>query len=341
MISVIVPVYNCEKYLEQCLNSLKEQTYQKIQIICINDGSTDNSLNILNNFLEQDNRFKIVTTDNNGQSAARNEALKYVTGEYVTFVDADDWLETDCLEIALRKLEEAQADIAMWGYIKEAPSCSAHVCLYDNDKVIKDIDCKKLHIRMLAPTGNELKKPHLFDSFNTVCGKLYKVELFSNCRFHDIRDIGSGEDALLNQLIFKKTQCVVYISNIFYHYRRNINSTTNTYRHNLLDQQLRLASLMLANYKDSEFKNLVNQAYNNRIAFLIIPLSLNILKSNKNILKKIGDIHKILHSEWYKNSINSIQLRSMPTHWKFLFLCAKKRFTLSIFALMVIMSHLR
>lgn len=97
-VSVIIPVYNTENYLAKCLNSLTKQTLEDIEIICINDGSTDNSLGILNDFAKKDSRIKVLSQKNLKQGAARNNGLKIAQGEFVTFVDSDDWVDSDYLE---------------------------------------------------------------------------------------------------------------------------------------------------------------------------------------------------------------------------------------------------
>ena len=96
-VSVIVPVYNVEKYLKDCLNSVINQTLEDIEIICVNDGSTDNSLAILEDYAKKDSRIKIINQKNKGLSGARNTGMKHVQGEYILFLDSDDWLKEDAL----------------------------------------------------------------------------------------------------------------------------------------------------------------------------------------------------------------------------------------------------
>ena len=97
-ISVIVPVYNVEKYLARCLDSIINQTLADIEIICINDGSTDNSLEILNDYAKKDSRIKIIDQTNAGLSCARNAGMQIAQGEYIGFVDSDDWIDLDFYE---------------------------------------------------------------------------------------------------------------------------------------------------------------------------------------------------------------------------------------------------
>ena len=106
MISVIVPVYNVEKYLEECLDSIQNQTYSNIEIILVNDGSTDNSKEICEKYCKEDNRFKLINQANQGQSVARNHGVAASTGEFIAFVDSDDIIRQDYLEVLIRYMSE-------------------------------------------------------------------------------------------------------------------------------------------------------------------------------------------------------------------------------------------
>lgn len=114
-ISVIIPVYNAEKYLEQCVRSVLDQTQQDIEVICVDDGSTDDSLELLNRLAKEDQRLTVLTQANRGAGAARNNGLRHAQGEYLSFLDADDFFEPQMLESALRKAREDQAEIIVFG----------------------------------------------------------------------------------------------------------------------------------------------------------------------------------------------------------------------------------
>ncbi len=114
-VSVIVPVYNAEKYLKKCLQSLVEQTLSDIEIICINDGSTDNSLSIIEQFAKSDSRIKIITTQNRGQSLARNKGLEIAKGEYTGFLDSDDYADTTMFEKLYTAAKQNDSDVVMCG----------------------------------------------------------------------------------------------------------------------------------------------------------------------------------------------------------------------------------
>lgn len=112
-ISVIVPVYNMEKYLVRCLESIVNQTYPDLEIICVNDGSTDSSAKILETYASKDKRIKLITKENGGLSSARNAGINAATGEFITFVDSDDWIQPDTYNIVSRYMSDA--DMLIFG----------------------------------------------------------------------------------------------------------------------------------------------------------------------------------------------------------------------------------
>ena len=132
-VSVIVPVYNGEKYLNQCLDSISNQTLENIEIICIDDGSTDKTPSILKKYSSKDNRFKIITTENNGQGSARNTALKEAQGEYIAFVDADDWIELNAMELLYNNAKSRDLDLLFFQMSNYMQSSQEYVStdLYD------------------------------------------------------------------------------------------------------------------------------------------------------------------------------------------------------------------
>ncbi len=118
-ISIVIPVYNVEKYLHQCLKSVINQTYKNLEIICINDGSKDNSLNILNEYLKKDNRIIIVNQKNSGVSSARNKGIRLSTGDFISFIDSDDYLDLNVYEKCVQRIIRDNSDIIIFEKKKE------------------------------------------------------------------------------------------------------------------------------------------------------------------------------------------------------------------------------
>ena len=220
-ITVVVPVYNVESYLRKCLDSIIAQTYKNIEIVVVNDGSTDASAEICKEFVEMDHRIIYIEQENAGLSAARNTGLENMSGDYVTFVDSDDWIEQDYVETLYKKIVEYQADIAVGNYYSFNESegmfyfhilgDSYYEKVYDNVSIFENLY-----------ESQEMKNFALISAW----GKLYKARLFEQLRF----DVGKlGEDGYLNQKIYLLAEKIVYIHKGIYSYRIRNNSLSRTW----------------------------------------------------------------------------------------------------------------
>lgn len=218
MISVIVPVYNNAPYLEQCLTSILSQTYSALEIICVNDGSTDESPEILHRIAQRDPRITVLSQENNGVSSARNAGLDAANGDYIAFVDSDDELEPDMYETLFRLAAEHQADIAHCGYKK------IHL-----DGTTKDVRGTG---ELLVQTSHEALECLLSGKYfvGSPCNKLYRRELFSDVRFDTSLKI--NEDVLMNVQVFFKAEKIVFLDVPEYHYFERAGSSCG--RTNLL-----------------------------------------------------------------------------------------------------------
>lgn len=199
LVSIIVPVYNAEKYIERCINSIINQSYRNIELILVNDGSTDSSL-------EKIKRYNAIIIDkkNGGVSSARNEGLKAATGDYIMFVDSDDWLDSHCVE----QIIEKDADIIRYNTIYEYASGKSEVMPDDfNDcRCIGKKDfSKEVYSKML--TGIKL---------NSVWRNLYKRKVIENLYFDECMQ--TAEDLIFNIEAYTRANSFLYINRPFYHY---------------------------------------------------------------------------------------------------------------------------
>lgn len=201
LISVIIPVYNTEKYLEACLNSIVNQTYRNLEIILIDDGSTDNSPNICDKFAETDSRIKVIHKKNEGVSKARNTGLLYATGDYFHFPDSDDYLEPDTYDYLLNLIDEHKCDAVAF----------EHFVTYPNNEITHKMD-KSFY--GLLDSVNAQKR--LVTGCQFCCNKLYKKELIDGIKFRE--DIFRGEDTLFAAQVLKNAASVWFDSRPLYHY---------------------------------------------------------------------------------------------------------------------------
>ena len=214
-ISVIVPVYQVEKYLKRCVRSIQNQTYTDIQIILVDDGAKDKSPIICDKFAEEDERIVVIHKKNGGLSDARNAGLKVALGQYVGFVDSDDYIDPRMYEILLRQLEEDQSDIAICDYIRVDES---HTMLENKAKTSVSSKC---YLR--EQFIDELLK-YWGGHFVVAWNKLYKKEIFRNLEFPFGKQ---HEDEFVFHRIIGKCTKITYVNEQLYYYVQRKGSITD------------------------------------------------------------------------------------------------------------------
>lgn len=265
-VSIIIPIYNSEKYLNRCLNSIKEQTYKNIEAILINDGSTDSSKEICDSFVKNNNIFHLYNLKNNGPSAARNFGLKKATGDYIVFVDSDDFIDGNFVEKLTMSLNQS-VDLAICGYRREYISK-------------REINIEDVHI-----TSTGLYTPNTFLNLfwkfnkdgitNSLWNKIYKRALINENNIAFNEKIRIGEDLLFNLDYFQVADRILLIDDILYNYNAlDENSLTRSYKANLFQNQkklIRKVESILKDYKSLNYKNRkrMYQLYENTIILSI------------------------------------------------------------------------
>lgn len=209
-ISVIVPVYNAEKYLNQCVQSILKQTFTDLELILVDDGSSDGSLKICRELQKKDPRIKVISQENKGAGAARNAGLAIAEGEYIGFIDSDDWIELDMYDVLHSLIKKYSADMAVCDLTYSNKPA-------ENTQTLEIWDNKKTLDRFFRVNGEP--------GMNSVCRRLIKKSLFANWKFiegHMNEDVHACFWLSVNA---KKT---VYYNKPFYHYRKNLEGVTNS-----------------------------------------------------------------------------------------------------------------
>ncbi len=209
-VSIIIPVYNTEKYIKRCLDSLIQQTLNKIEIICINDGSTDSSLKILEDYAKNDSRIIIKTQKNQGQSAARNNGINIATGEYVGFIDSDDWVAKDYYEKLYNAASKSNADIAVAGIIRLNAIYKKFHLKYNKEEITDDTN----------------QKFELCDvpAKSYVVNKIYKLSKLKEANLKFEEGI-FFEDCIFTPEVLYHLGKLITVPNTYYYYWRRLNST--------------------------------------------------------------------------------------------------------------------
>lgn len=208
IVSIIVPVYNAEKYLVACLNSVLSQSYQNIEILIINDGSTDQSGRICEQFAKKDKRIRLFHKKNGGVSSARNLGLEQAGGDYITFVDADDFIHREYVRILIQDINDFQADIVQCGFFER----------YSDGTGLRKTKSRSYR-KILDNQFNYCKNGDI----GFAGGKLFRKESLDGIKFDE--EISMSEDALFMAHVMKKRKVIYYEKKILYLYRIHLNSS--------------------------------------------------------------------------------------------------------------------
>lgn len=282
LVSIIVPVYNAERYLSEAIESVLNQTYTNFELILINDRSTDNSQEICGKYAEKDNRIVLLAnnTENHGPGPTRNIGLDNATGEFIYFMDADDWIDKSLLQCAVGRMSETNADIVQFGVVYEQDGAKQPMVYYHKGKELL--------------TREEIKNDFLNfwnENRNSLWIYFFRRETVKTIRYEDIiigEDICYIMDSLCN------AEKIAYISKELYHYRFVDGSTSHRWIENTIECREMIWSHQISFLKSIKGDSLAYSevAYNNYI-WAIYQLSSNLCplsyKEKKQQLSRLND----------------------------------------------------
>ena len=220
-ISIIIPVYNVEPYIKKCLESVINQTYTNLEILCINDGSTDNSGKICEDYAKQDKRIRVFHKANGGLSSARNIGLRNFTGDYIGFVDSDDWIEPNMYELLYNLAKEKDVAVSVAGFSNDTDTATIP---RNNVKPISNAILTQKEMLSYVFKLNYYNAFHII-----VCNKLYSAGIFLRNNVFFDEQLKFGEDNLFTPTVFLTDGCTgAYIDRSLYHYYQRPTSLMNS-----------------------------------------------------------------------------------------------------------------
>ncbi|TYS60070.1 glycosyltransferase [Sutcliffiella horikoshii] len=331
-LSIIVPIFNVETYLERCFESLLNQRLEEIEILAVNDGSTDNSLVVLKEMASKDKRIVVLDKKNGGVSSARNFGISNAKGEYIGFVDPDDWVDEEMYVQMYANGKENNAEIVMCSYVREFGTHSKEkkfnlpsLTIYQKEEVKKEILRK-----LIGPVDEEVANPEMLDAWGTVWSKIYKTSLIREniIKFTDLSLIGTNEDTLFNIQTCYYANKFLFLNKPYYHYwRQNTTSITTTYKQDLINKWFILFSMISDFINEKNLESQYTMALRNRIALNVLGLGLNEMSpgNTSGFTKKTMQIRKILHSELFNQSLHQLELQQLSLKWRVFYYFAKKK----------------
>lgn len=268
-VSIIIPVYNAEKLIHIPIKSLKKQTFKNFEVILVNDGSTDNSYEVIKQLISDDDRFKIITQENSGPGEARNNGIKQAKGKYIGFIDSDDYFDKTFLEKMIKKLEEDNSDIVICDTAKV--DINGNILKVYNSKyanpiagieAFKDI-MQSINITSLSPN------------------KLFKKSLFGDISYP--KNIIINEDSATIYKLMLKANKISFVNEVLFYYVQHSGSSMNSFNKQKLYDRLKVANIIKTDL--IEKKLFTQYIYEYKVYYLlnvVLSGSLQVVKQSKN-----------------------------------------------------------
>lgn len=338
-LTVIIPIYNAQEYLHECIDSVIGQTLLDIKIILVDDGSTDKSAAICDEYAAKDSRVSVIHKKNGGVCDARNVGMKAVETPYFTFMESDDWFPADACEKMMAAQEKYSADFVVGSYYKVSSSgVSVKRPLPEKEIYFNKVDVKnKLLEYVMGLTGARLRTPGNVDSLLTDTAKIFKTdivrekeiywisrkEIYSDCLDYILRYVNYCESA-------------IYFDEPVYYYRRtNIGSQTAGYRKGTLELWLIQFDAMRKFIEENSLSNLW-PAFYSRVCFSIIPIGGNAYRTGSR-REGMKEIRAALDQPIYKEAFANFRIGDLPVHFRPLFFFAKHKMYRCFYDMTVIM----
>lgn len=328
MISIIVPIYKVEKYLSKCVNSILNQTYKDLEIILVDDGSPDNCPHMCDAFAEKDSRIKVIHKQNGGLMSARQAGLRIATGEYVGFVDGDDWIEPEMYMHFYNTVEKYHPDIIVsefyfdFGNKKNVSRQKLSKPFYNKQEMIEDIYPVML-----------FQQPYYnFGIYPCCWSKIYKKELLEKCLYRIPEEIKIGEDTAFTYPCLVKAHSLAYVDKPCYHYMDSRDgSMTSSYDADMENTILIPYHILKQEFEASGYH------FSNSLEYYLLYLFEFVIRNeassfNKKTAKQIKNtFSKLIKNAYTRNAINKINLILLPIQVKALLLLLRMKSTSLIY----------
>lgn len=325
VISVIIPVYNTDsEQFKKCIESICSQTFGQFEAIVVNDGSDDEHSHMIHEVCSGDARIKVKDKVNGGVSSARNLGIATATGEYIMFVDSDDWIETGCLEGVYNAAVEHGADVVTFGYTKEFEDASVDVVVYQENNLIYD-------------SWKQEFNPFDMRIMGMCWMKLFKAAYVKKNMFNE--SLTNGEDVEFNFRIYDKVKSFVYMQQHYYHYRQNEQSAVRAFNKNTLIKYERTIRAMEEDVNRAVRKRgSLRKAYYSFIGISYLVVNMNYVFSESNdldLIQRMELLKKISNMEPYCEAIKRAERLDMPLSRKMSLILAKYGLYYGIYIIMM------
>ena len=281
-VSVIVPVYNVEKYLSKCLDSVLSQTYPHIEVILINDGSKDRSLSICQEYAAKDERIRVIDKENEGVSIARNTGIEAATGEYIAFIDPDDWVEPEAYEAMINQLKKWEADICLCNFYRDTKRRSQPKRFDFDEEILVDNEIIELLVNDMIGMGDLLSKYTYI--MGSVWRGVYKKSFLDEHALRFTPKVTVMEDLVFMVQTLLKCHRVAIDHGLRYHYLQHASSTIHSYNEKMWEDLLVVYRQLEESIREANLE----EKMRNRLDYRYIGMIFAAIK-NETFVKKDSD----------------------------------------------------
>lgn len=336
-VSVIIPVYNVEKYIGMCIESVCKQTIKEIEIIVVDDGSTDNGYAVCDELAKRDDRIVLIKQENQGVSVARNKGIERATGEWLAFIDSDDWIEPNYLEVLYSAGEKNKADISICGFFFNYPDEEVKRSHYKTDMMfVGRENIKEIQLQILAQNVSRIKD-NSGDRIGAPWCKLYRTDFVKSNGLSFIPGLKRSQDVLFNLYALNEAERICYTDTPSYHYRIIDESVCNKFSRQILtnvDDYLREMRLFIKNKARSNQRFV--EAYYAKVCTSIYKCLVQYFlhKDNKqSYIEKRRDIILFLRQPMYSKALKRVKYKNLELTEKIFVFCLKYNMVGSIILL--------
>lgn len=311
-ISIIVPIYNAKQYLAKCIESILNQTYQNIEVILVNDGSKDNSLEICKEYAARDSRIIVIDKQNAGVALARNTGLQVATGKYIGFVDPDDWLELDMYEKLHEGIKKSSYPICLCNYFKDTKKRSIpKKFAFKETQLDAEMVRKKVIPDMIGM--DELTSKYV-NIMGCVWRGLYERQFIEENNLHFEAGITIMEDLVFMVQALLKSEGVQIESGVYYHYVQNPKSVLHSYNKKIWEDQMRVHDLLEKSVREAGMEEEVRNRLDLRYIGMVLVALRNetFVKNNQELKERFVNIKEICTDEKLKVVLERVKPIQMP-----------------------------
>lgn len=325
LVSIIVPVYNVEKYLQQCVDSLVSQTYKNIEILLIDDGSKDNSGQMCNQFSEQYTNVMSFHKKNSGLGLTRNFGLERINGDYVTFVDSDDYLRQDAIQKLVDGLDDGQNDTVIGGFTKITDDGKElYIETYPEEVINNGLVYSRLFNRMLgsSPDRHDSIKPSVWNA-------LYSVKIIQEHNLHFVseRELIS-EDIVWDSDYYHYSKSVKVVTSSSYYYRYNPTSLSQTYKPDRFARSIKFYEYMIDRMSKTE---IAEDAWLRQTKNLFIAVRTCFSQGTDRHFREVRQtIAEICNDAILQNAIKKYPVKKLSTKQRFFVMMIKYKWTIAL-----------